>query len=86
METSEAPARCLAAGCRAYAEELSARRVLGDPRTVERNPSDRLEDRGEAAELVVRWVRHWDEHGFGYWCVRESGSDRIIGYAGVSGC
>jgi RimJ/RimL family protein N-acetyltransferase len=57
--------------------------ILGDPRTVEHNPSDRLEDRGEAAELVARWVRHWEEHGFGYWCVRESGSDRIIGYAGV---
>ena len=48
--------------------------ILGDPRTVEHNPSDRLGDRGEAAELVARWDRHWDEHGFGYWCVRESGS------------
>jgi ribosomal-protein-alanine N-acetyltransferase len=57
--------------------------ILGDPRTVEHKPSDRLEDRGEAAELVARWVRHWEEHGFGYWCVRESGSDRIIGHAGV---
>ena len=57
--------------------------ILGDPRTVEHNPSDRLEDRGEAPELVARWVRHWEDHGFGYWCVRESGSDRIIGYAGV---
>jgi ribosomal-protein-alanine N-acetyltransferase len=57
--------------------------ILGDPRTVEHNPSDRLENCGEATELVSRWVRHWDEHGFGYWCVRERGSDRIIGYAGV---
>src|SRR4051794_23058499 len=57
--------------------------ILADPRTVEHNPSDRLENRGEAAELVARWVRHWEEHGFGYWCVRESGADRIIGYAGV---
>jgi ribosomal-protein-alanine N-acetyltransferase len=57
--------------------------ILGDPRTVEHNPSDRLEDRDEAAELVARWVRHWDEHGFGYWCVREPGSDHIVGYAGV---
>ena len=56
--------------------------ILGDLRTVEHNPSDRLEDHG-AADLVARWVRHWAEHGFGYWCVRESGSDRIIGYAGV---
>ena len=57
--------------------------ILGDPRTVEHNPSDRLADRGEAAALVARWVRHWDEHGFGYWCVLELGADRIIGYAGV---
>jgi [ribosomal protein S5]-alanine N-acetyltransferase len=57
--------------------------ILGDPRTVEHNPSDRLKDGGEAAELVARWVRHWEEHGFSYWCVRESGSNRIIGYAGV---
>lgn len=57
--------------------------ILGDPRSVEHNPSDRLEDRSEAADLVGRWIRHWEEHGFGYWCVREPGSDRIIGYAGV---
>ena len=57
--------------------------ILADERTVEHNPSDRLEDQGDAAELVARWVCHWEEHGFGYWCVREPGSDRIIGYAGV---
>jgi RimJ/RimL family protein N-acetyltransferase len=57
--------------------------ILGDPRTVEHNPSDRLEDRGAADELVSRWACHWEEHGLGYWCVRERGSDRIIGYAGV---
>jgi ribosomal-protein-alanine N-acetyltransferase len=57
--------------------------ILGDPRTVEHNPSDRLRDQTEAAELVARWVRHWEEHGFGYWCVREPGAERLIGYAGV---
>lgn len=57
--------------------------ILGDPRTVEHNPSDRLEDSFEGADLVARWVGHWEEHGFGYWCVRESGEDRIVGYAGV---
>jgi ribosomal-protein-alanine N-acetyltransferase len=57
--------------------------ILGDPRTVEHNPSDRLADEGEATALVARWVRHWAEHGFGYRCVREHGSDRIVGYAGL---
>ena len=57
--------------------------ILGDARTVEHNPSDRLAGHGEAAELVSRWIHHWEENGFGYWCVREAGSDRIIGYSGV---
>jgi RimJ/RimL family protein N-acetyltransferase len=57
--------------------------ILADPRTVEHNPSDRLESRDEAAELVSRWVRHWEEHDVGYRCVREHDSARIIGYAGV---
>ena len=57
--------------------------ILGDPRTVEHNPSDRVADHEKATELVARWIRHWEEHGFGYWCVRETGSDRVVGYAGV---
>ncbi|WP_167736146.1 GNAT family N-acetyltransferase [Nocardioides sp. 503] len=57
--------------------------ILGDARTVEHNPSDRLADETAATALVDRWVHHWAEHGFGYRCVREHGSDRIIGYAGV---
>lgn len=32
--------------------------ILGDPQTVEHNPSDRLEDRVAAADLVSRWARH----------------------------
>ena len=57
--------------------------VLGDPRTVAHNPSDRLAGPDEATALVERWVRHWEEHGFGYWCVREQGADDVVGYAGV---
>ncbi|MGG5258472.1 GNAT family N-acetyltransferase [Phycicoccus avicenniae] len=57
--------------------------ILGDPRTVEHNPSELMGDEAQAAELVARWIRHWDEHGFGYWCVRLPGEDRIVGYVGV---
>ncbi|MFZ2501655.1 MAG: GNAT family N-acetyltransferase [Nocardioides sp.] len=57
--------------------------ILGDPRTVEHNPSDRVGDLQEAGELVSRWIAHWKEHGFGYWCVLAPGSDRILGYAGL---
>lgn len=57
--------------------------IAGDPRAVEHNPSDLIADLDEAEELVSRWVRHWDERGFGYWCVREGGSATVVGYCGV---
>lgn len=57
--------------------------ILGDPRTVEHNPSERLADAADADELVARWIHHWERHGFGYRCVRELGSNRLIGYVGL---
>ena len=57
--------------------------ILGDPHTVEHNPSDLVAEGEAAAALVARWVGHWDEHGFGYWCVRSSDAGDLIGYAGV---
>ena len=57
--------------------------IAGDPRAVEHNPSDRLADLTEAQDLVGRWIRHWRDWDFGYWCVRESGQQRVIGYCGL---
>lgn len=57
--------------------------IVGDPRTVEHNPSDLVSDLAEAEELVGRWIQHWELRGFGYWCVREAGRARLVGYCGV---
>lgn len=57
--------------------------VAGDPRTVAHNPSDMLMNEQAADELLTRWIQHWDEHGFGYWCVRLHRSDQLIGYSGI---
>lgn len=57
--------------------------IAGDPGAVEHDPSDLLVNAQEASELVARWIKHWDDHGFGYWCIREKDSDRMIGYCGV---
>ena len=57
--------------------------IAGDPRTVEHNPADLLGDLHDAEALVGRWVGHWQERGFGYWCVREIGESRVVGYCGV---
>jgi len=57
--------------------------VLGDPRSVEHNPSDRVDDLDAAGTLVARWIQHWSAHGLGYWCVFEHGSDELAGICGL---
>ena len=57
--------------------------LLGDPRTVEHNPSDGVDTRESAGSLVARWTRHWEDHGFGYWCVFELGSSELGGICGI---
>lgn len=57
--------------------------VVGDPRAVEHNPSDLVADLHEARDLVGRWIRHWLDRGFGYWCVREVGQPQVVGYCGL---
>lgn len=64
-------------------DALAVLAIAGDPRTTMHNPSDRVEDLPEALRLVARWRSHWDDHGFGYWCVREHGGTAIVGYCGV---
>lgn len=57
--------------------------IVGDYRAVAHNPSDYVSDLREATELIERWLRHWVAHGYGYWCVRETRTGRIIGYCGM---
>lgn len=57
--------------------------VLGDPRAVEHNPSDRVSDLDTAGVLVARWIQHWSAHGFGYWCVFKHDSDELAGICGL---
>lgn len=57
--------------------------IAGDPSTVVHNPSDLLSGLSEAEQLVGRWIEHWERKGYGYWCVRERGHARVVGYCGV---
>lgn len=54
-----------------------------DPRTVAHNPGDRLADRGEAEQLLQRWVKHWHEHQIGYWLLTWRDDDQVFGVCGV---
>ena len=58
--------------------------LLGDPKSVEHNPSDLIRGPAEAEVLLQTWIEHWDRHGFGYWCMQLTGGPTgTIGVCGV---
>lgn len=57
--------------------------LLSDPRALTHNPSDRMANLDETVDLVARWRGHWEQHGFGYCCLRTSPDSEVIGYSGV---
>ena len=38
----------------------------------------------QAEEILTRDVRHWAEHGYGPWLLRDRGTDALVGRAGLS--
>jgi RimJ/RimL family protein N-acetyltransferase len=69
-------------GRRPDAGELEALGVVvRDPRLIEWLWPDVQAPRPE--QLLARFRRHWDEHGFGVWIFRERASDDPIGYGGA---
>lgn len=57
--------------------------ILSDPMVVEHNPSDRVTDLLEVEALITRWLEHWDVQGFGYYCVFEDRTGRLVGNCGI---
>lgn len=40
--------------------------------------------RAEVEEGMERWLRHWDEHGFGVWLAEDRATGEPVGRAGLS--
>ena len=57
--------------------------MMSNDDVVHHNPSDRVTDIDGARQVVHRWIRHWDQHDFGYACVRRSGESTVVGFCGV---
>ncbi|HEX8119840.1 MAG TPA: GNAT family N-acetyltransferase [Solirubrobacteraceae bacterium] len=66
-------------------DEASLRRLLFDPAVAPwlRPPPLRPFTEADAPALLVRDLRHWEEHGWGPWIV-ESGEDGFAGRAGLN--
>jgi RimJ/RimL family protein N-acetyltransferase len=45
------------------------------------NPGDPTLD--QIRKLIANQLRHWEEHGFGWWAVEPTGEDQLIGWNGL---
>lgn len=50
--------------------------IQTDPAT---HTHDRPQDEDAAKDLLASWLRHWDEHGFGYWIIEREGATLGVG-------
>jgi RimJ/RimL family protein N-acetyltransferase len=68
------------------AEDLDALAALNaDPAVMRWVAPNRPLTRAETAEQLDRFVRHWDEHGFGLWAVvPREGDAGCIGFTGLA--
>ena len=57
--------------------------ILSNPSVVRHNPSDRVTQLDDVDALVRRWLRHWEQHGFGNCGVFEEETGRLVGNCGV---
>ncbi|MDB5200940.1 MAG: family N-acetyltransferase [Ferruginibacter sp.] len=58
-------------------------RIYSDPQTNLFNPKGPVKAE-EAHDRFNLFIQHWADHHFGTWTIRETGSQRIIGFGGLS--
>jgi RimJ/RimL family protein N-acetyltransferase len=59
-------------------------RLCADPEVMRFIGNGSTLNREQSGEQVSRFVRHWDERGFGLWALEEKESGAFIGFAGLS--
>lgn len=59
-------------------------RVYGDPATHHFSPFGPLKNVSQAKVLLDKWIKHWDEKGFGQRVVSmQESPHQIIGFGGI---
>ena len=59
-------------------------RLCADPEVMRFIGNGSTLNREQSGEQVSRFVRHWDERGFGLWALEEKESGAFVGFAGLS--
>ncbi|WP_336779205.1 GNAT family N-acetyltransferase [Pantoea sp. USHLN256] len=60
-------------------------RIYGDPATNTFNPAGPYPDIDYARDVLARWLKHWEDYGFGNWAITlKDNPERIIGFGGLS--
>jgi ribosomal-protein-alanine N-acetyltransferase len=57
--------------------------VHGDPATNRYNPAGPDPDRAASEETLRRWLRQWEDGGYGYWAVTPLGDGTVLGFGGI---
>jgi RimJ/RimL family protein N-acetyltransferase len=56
-------------------------RICADPEVMRYLPG--ILTREESAKQIERFVRHWEEHGYGLWAIEEKKTGTFIGFIGL---
>lgn len=60
-------------------------RIYGDPATNTFNPAGPYPGIDYARDVLARWLKHWEDYGFGNWAITlKNNLERIIGFGGLS--
>jgi len=60
-------------------------RIYGDPATNTFNPAGPYPDIDYARDVLARWLKHWEDYGFGNWAISlKDNPERIIGFGGLN--
>jgi ribosomal-protein-alanine N-acetyltransferase len=58
-------------------------RILAVEGVLRYYPSTDPPDLERVERLVSRQLKHWAEHGYGWWAVQDTGSEQLIGWSGL---
>ncbi len=59
-------------------------RMCADPEVMRFIGNGSILNREQGGEQVSRFVRHWEERGFGLWALEEKRSGTFVGFAGLA--